>query len=61
MARQRVTQRQLAAHLGLPQVSISRRLTGRIQFDIGEIEKVAEFLQVPVSQFISPVATRGAA
>lgn len=52
MARQRVTHRALAEHLNLPQPSVTRRLNGRTVFDIAELEKVAEFLGVPVTNFM---------
>jgi transcriptional regulator with XRE-family HTH domain len=52
MARQRVTQRQLASVVGVSQVQISKRLSGRIQFDVAELEKVASVLGVPVTNFL---------
>lgn len=53
MARKRMTQRELAEALGLPQPSISKRLLGKIPFDVAELEKAAEALGVPVSQFFA--------
>jgi len=48
-----MTQRQLAEKLGLPQPSVSKRLSGLIAFDVAELERVAEVLGVPVAQFMS--------
>lgn len=60
MARQGVRQWQLAAHLNLPQTAISRRLKGDITFDLGELEKVADFLGVPAAQLLAEPATTAA-
>lgn len=59
MARQRLLHRQLAVHLGISQGQVSARLRGDIEFRPSELEKVAEFLDVPVSQFF-PVAASAA-
>lgn len=56
MARQGVTQREIAAAVGLPQPSISKRLAGAIPFDLAELEAVAEALGVPVAKFLPPPA-----
>jgi transcriptional regulator with XRE-family HTH domain len=62
MARQGVSHRALAEHLGLPQTSVTKRLNGKIEFDISELERTAQFLGVPVTNFLtsperSPAAT----
>lgn len=41
----------LGARLGLPQTSVSRRLRGLTRFSASEIAAIADWLQVPVSQF----------
>jgi transcriptional regulator with XRE-family HTH domain len=63
MARQRVSQRQLAAQLGLSQVQIQRRLAGRIEFRPSELDRAAELLGVPVTQLLpsAPAASASAA
>ncbi len=63
MARQRVSQRQLAAQLTLSQVQIQRRLAGRIEFRPSELDRAAELLGVPVTQFlpVAPAAPASAA
>lgn len=60
MARQNLRQHQLATALGLPQTSISKRLSGSVPFDVVELEKTAAFLGVPVTQLLGdkvPVGT----
>lgn len=57
MARQRVAQRQLAQHLGLSQVSISKRLRGVIEFRTSELERTADLLGVPVTHFLPTTAS----
>lgn len=52
MARQRVSQLRLGEAMGISQQQVSARLNGRIAFDTAELDVVAEFLRVPVSQFI---------
>jgi transcriptional regulator with XRE-family HTH domain len=52
MARQGVSQRKLAEHLGLVQSQIWRRLAGEIEFRPSELEKAAELLDVPVEQLL---------
>jgi transcriptional regulator with XRE-family HTH domain len=56
MARQRMSQTRLAEALGVTQASVSRRLVGEVPFDIQELYKVAEFLGVPVAQFLGTSA-----
>jgi transcriptional regulator with XRE-family HTH domain len=60
MARQRVTQRALAAHLRLSQPQITKRLNGQIEFRNSELEEAAGLLGVPVTQFL-PVTAASAA
>lgn len=52
MARQRITQAQLAAVLGRSQQALSSRLSGRVAFSIDEIATVADRLGIPVSALI---------
>lgn len=53
MARQRVSQRQLAEVLDISQPQVSDRLRGEIAFNTTELEKVAKFLRVPVANFLN--------
>jgi transcriptional regulator with XRE-family HTH domain len=54
MARQGVTHRAIAEYLGMPQPSFTKRLNGKIQFDLAELEKVAEYLGVTVTDLMTP-------
>lgn len=52
MARQNRGQAALASLLGLSQAAVSRRLQGLVEFDVGELLKVADFLGRPPGQFL---------
>lgn len=52
MARRRITQQQVAEALGLKQGSVSKRLNGRVPWDVNEVSTVADLLGVPVSALI---------
>ena len=52
MRRQRATQDALAKHLGISQAGISRRLTGQVEFTVGELAAVAQFLGVSVHDLL---------
>lgn len=49
--RQRRTQREVAAVLGIPQGPFWQRLHGNTPFRADELAKLSEYLEVPVSQF----------
>ena len=51
MARQDVTQRELSQRLGWQQSALSRRLAGKLDLTITELEQIAAALEVPVTQF----------
>lgn len=51
-ARQRISGVALAKRLGVSQAYMSRRLGGRQPFDIGELARVAEVLDVPLSRLL---------
>lgn len=53
MARKRVTQTDLAAALGVSQMTISRRLNGRAPFDVEELAAVALALDVPLATLVT--------
>lgn len=56
MARREVSQEQLAKAVGVSQAQISRRLTGRVPFDVEELAAVAEFLQIPLASLLQDAA-----
>jgi len=56
LARQRISQTQLAERLNISQAGISRRLSGETPFEINELVAIAEFLCVPVARFLPEVA-----
>lgn len=60
LARQRITQTQLAAALRIAQSAVSRRLLGSVAFSLGELIEVARFLKVPVRTLL-PEIHEGAA
>lgn len=49
------TQTDLAAHLGVTQQWVSRRLTGAVAFDIDELGQVADWLGVPVTTLLGAI------
>lgn len=55
MARQRMSQSRLAELLGVAQQTISRRIVGEVPFDVSELARVAELLNVPMTQFLGSV------
>lgn len=60
MSRQHKTQDDLALVLGLSQQTISPRMRGMRSFRAEELKAIAEWLQVPITQFTSPVRERAA-
>lgn len=52
MARQRIRQITVARHLGLSQQAISRRMSGSIDFTVGELLSIASLLNVPASTLL---------
>jgi transcriptional regulator with XRE-family HTH domain len=52
MARHRVTQAQLAPLVGLHPMSLSRRLSGDVPFDVLELYTIAEHLGVRVADLL---------
>lgn len=55
MARRKVSQTAVAAHLGLSQTAISHRLNGRVAFNINELHSIAELLGVPLTDLLPSV------
>lgn len=52
MARQQITQRQLAERIGESQPWISDRLRGRTDPTVADLDRIAAALGVPVVRFI---------
>lgn len=50
-----LTGKDLAACLGLPPNSISRRLSGHTEFSASELARAAAWLGVPVGRFFEPI------
>ncbi|GAA4075587.1 helix-turn-helix domain-containing protein [Nocardioides kongjuensis] len=57
MARQDVSQTELAAKVGLSQTGLSKRLRGAIPFDVNELAAVAAELHVSIDQLTAGIAT----
>lgn len=53
MARKTVKQRAVAERLGISQTQVSRRLSGRVAFNVDELQTIAELLGVPVTTFLA--------
>lgn len=51
MARQEKDQRDIAPVLGISQPQVSMRLQGRIAIRVDELQKIADYLDVPVGRF----------
>jgi transcriptional regulator with XRE-family HTH domain len=56
MARQDVTQAEVAQKLGVTQQTLSKRFAGLKPFDLLEVERLADILGVPVRQFLNGAA-----
>lgn len=50
-----VSQRQLAARIGLSQPAVQRRLSGRVEFKASELRAVSDLTGVPVADLIREV------
>ena len=55
-ARSRVSQSRIAATLDLSQAAVSRRMSGVTPFELDELPKVAEILDVPLSHLLKESA-----
>lgn len=56
LARKGVTQSDLAAKLNKSQPFISRRLSGRVAFDVADLAGIAAVLNVSISSLLDEVA-----
>lgn len=57
MARQGVTQADLAARLHVSQTQVSARLRGRVPFDVNELVLIAATLGVPLAALLPDTTT----
>lgn len=53
MGERRITQADLAKLLGLRVCSVNQKLNGRRKFSLDEAKKVADYLEIPDSEFVS--------
>jgi len=60
LARARKTQTAAAEVLGMVQASLSRRLTGEVEFTVAEVRALAEWLGVPLTTLLGEAAIGGA-
>ena len=56
MARKRITGSTLAKMLGWGQQYLSRRLTGTVPLHVGEMVKIADYLEIPLERLFARVA-----
>ena len=52
MARRGITQIPLARHVPMSQQALSRRLSGNVSFTVHELERIADYLGVPLATLI---------
>jgi transcriptional regulator with XRE-family HTH domain len=53
MARRGKTQGDIAELLNITRQGVSQRLLGRVDFRVGELQRIADYLAVPVADLIS--------
>lgn len=56
LARKGITQTDLAAKLDKSQPFISRRLSGRVAFDVSDLADIAEVLNIPMAVLVESAA-----
>lgn len=61
LARHNRSRTEVAALLGLSRTALWNRLRGETEFSISELEKIADLVGVPVTEFVSPASARDAA
>lgn len=52
MKEQGISQYDLADHLGISQPAVSRRIAGRVDFNVAQLRSVAKVLRVPTSTLL---------
>jgi transcriptional regulator with XRE-family HTH domain len=58
MARRRVTQADLGEALGMKQATFSKRMTARKEWSVSELEAIAAFFDVPITDLFSTTDLR---
>ena len=58
LARRMISGREVGRALGWTQYYIAARLRGGIEFSLSDLEKIAEYLEVPVTNFFSASGSR---
>lgn len=58
MARRRMSQDTVAKALGISQSQLSKRLLGKVVFDLGEVQKLADFFAVDVAELVTGTTHR---
>ena len=61
LARKRKTQADLAQHMGMSRTGIYRRLEQNVDFTVTELNKVSDYLGVPLASLLTPSAGESAA
>jgi|SRR6185312_11198497 len=59
LARENLTQEQLAQHIGLSRTGVYRRLNGDTAFTVDELTATAECINVPLASLLTPQAPAG--
>jgi len=59
MARQSITQYELASRVNWAQSQLSKRLRGVVPFSTDELERIARALDIPLGQLMSPSTLAG--
>ncbi|MDN5639229.1 helix-turn-helix domain-containing protein [Rothia kristinae] len=52
LARRRMSQEAAAAGIGMSRAALNNRLNGKTAFDVAELERLSEVLDVPYSQLV---------
>lgn len=56
LARQRLSQAEVATAMGRSQAYLSRRLSGETPFDVDDLDRLTEILGVPVTALLGALA-----
>lgn len=60
MARNGITQTDLAQHLHMAQSAVSRRLKGEVPFNVNELVDVARVVRTPIARFVVGIERQSA-
>lgn len=56
MARKRLSQKDIADHLGVTQPAVSARLSGKTPIDVEELSKIADLLDLSAAELLGGAA-----